>query len=354
MGPSDVEGHRVGGGGRDGRAVGALPWSLPVARPRVTAYAFRHTTAPEGSGDVVAGTSLIAWRRIDEVPVGDPERCHRAGGRREPQVPGVVSTVAPAGGVNVDAGGWGVKSVRVMLFPPELEYVRTPDDFDTQYLADVEGLLAVTVTQVESWPPYVAEDVFTETPAMWAATFASRPFRAVATTLGENRWVYAVDAPGVLAGSEVHVTAVPEPLQTIVDDPLMKNDDVPVTIASLGGSCANVIVCVPPPDELDTRYVTLYVSPELLSILLSTDVIRFVPEDELVVEADEVVDEPDALRVGCVELDEQAPSASPAMLTIPNAPTTLRPAEDRMMLIVHFPPFSRKPTCRRDPSALFY
>lgn len=185
--------------------------------------------------------------------MGDPDRCHRAGGRWQPQVLGVVSMVAPVGGVNVDAGGWGVKSVRVMAFPPELEWVRIPDDFDTQYSADVEGFLAVTVTHVESWPPYVAEDVLTETPAMWAATFASRLFSAVATTLGEKRWVYAVDAPDLLAGSEVHVTAVPEPLQAIVDDPSTKNDDVPVTIASLGGSCANVIVCVPPPDELDTR-----------------------------------------------------------------------------------------------------
>lgn len=100
--------------------------------------------------------------------------------------------------------------------------------------------------------------------------------------------------------------------------------------------------------------MTLYVSPELLLTLSSTDAIPAVPDDELLVEADDVVDEPDALRVGCVELDEQAPSASPAMLTIPTMPTSLRPAEDRMMLTVYFPPSSQKATDRNNLIALSF
>jgi RNA polymerase sigma-70 factor (ECF subfamily) len=43
------------------------------ALPRVIAYALRRTRSADDAADVVAETFTIAWRRIDDVPVGDYE-----------------------------------------------------------------------------------------------------------------------------------------------------------------------------------------------------------------------------------------------------------------------------------------
>jgi RNA polymerase sigma-70 factor (ECF subfamily) len=61
----------------------------------VLAYALRRVEEPEDAADVVAETFLVAWRRLDEVPIGARERLwlfgvarrvtanlHRAEGRR--------------------------------------------------------------------------------------------------------------------------------------------------------------------------------------------------------------------------------------------------------------------------------
>jgi RNA polymerase sigma factor (sigma-70 family) len=40
----------------------------------ILAYALRRVEAPEDAADVVAETFLVAWRRFDEVPVGDGAR----------------------------------------------------------------------------------------------------------------------------------------------------------------------------------------------------------------------------------------------------------------------------------------
>lgn len=40
-------------------------------RARVLAYALRRTSSPEDAADVVAETFAIAWRRLDDVPMGD-------------------------------------------------------------------------------------------------------------------------------------------------------------------------------------------------------------------------------------------------------------------------------------------
>lgn len=52
---------------RSERFRGLYRW----AQPLVTAYALRRTATPEDAGDVVAETFLVAWRRLDDVPVGD-------------------------------------------------------------------------------------------------------------------------------------------------------------------------------------------------------------------------------------------------------------------------------------------
>lgn len=43
------------------------------ALPRVIAYALRRTSSAEDAADVVAETFTVAWRRLDNVPVGDYE-----------------------------------------------------------------------------------------------------------------------------------------------------------------------------------------------------------------------------------------------------------------------------------------
>jgi RNA polymerase sigma-70 factor (ECF subfamily) len=40
----------------------------------ILAYALRRTETPEDASDVVAETFLVAWRRLDEVPLGRGER----------------------------------------------------------------------------------------------------------------------------------------------------------------------------------------------------------------------------------------------------------------------------------------
>ena len=40
---------------------------------RVVAYALRRTTNNEDAADVVAETFAIAWRRLDDVPLGERE-----------------------------------------------------------------------------------------------------------------------------------------------------------------------------------------------------------------------------------------------------------------------------------------
>lgn len=41
------------------------------SRSRMLAYALRRSASPEDAADVVAETFTIAWRRLDDVPVGD-------------------------------------------------------------------------------------------------------------------------------------------------------------------------------------------------------------------------------------------------------------------------------------------
>ncbi len=51
---------------RNDRFCALYEWT----RPRVIAYALRRTSSREDAADIVAETYEIAWRRLDDVPVG--------------------------------------------------------------------------------------------------------------------------------------------------------------------------------------------------------------------------------------------------------------------------------------------
>jgi RNA polymerase sigma-70 factor (ECF subfamily) len=43
-----------------------------LTRPKIISYSLRRTSSPEDAADVVAETYEIAWRRLDDVPSGQP------------------------------------------------------------------------------------------------------------------------------------------------------------------------------------------------------------------------------------------------------------------------------------------
>jgi hypothetical protein len=66
---------------------------------------------------------------------------------------GSVWTVAPAGGANVDAGGFAVYDCSVTVLPFAFTYVRTPFDVEPQYVTGVGSDVPSAVTQLEASPP---------------------------------------------------------------------------------------------------------------------------------------------------------------------------------------------------------
>jgi hypothetical protein len=65
----------------------------------------------------------------------------------------MLTTVAPAGGRKVEAGGLGVYAVRVTVTPLVFVWVRIPLEFAAQKVAGVGWARVLAVTQVEASPP---------------------------------------------------------------------------------------------------------------------------------------------------------------------------------------------------------
>lgn len=93
----------------------------------VLAYALRRVENPEDAADVVAETFLVAWRRLDEVPVGHRERlwlyavarrvtanARRAEGRRTRLAERLAETLRTELAAQPDPGGKATEALRAM------------------------------------------------------------------------------------------------------------------------------------------------------------------------------------------------------------------------------------------------
>jgi hypothetical protein len=123
----------------------------------------------------------------------------------------MVTTVAPAGGRKVDAGGLGVYAVRVTVTPLALVWVRMPLELAAQNVTGVGWDWLLEVTQVDASPPYVPDEVVTLTPAAWASASASMALSDLARTPGEKRSVKPSTASPMLDGTLPQVALLPVP-----------------------------------------------------------------------------------------------------------------------------------------------
>ncbi len=93
----------------------------------ILAYALRRVENPEDAADVVAETFLVAWRRLDEVPVGSRERlwlyavarrvtanARRAEGRRTRLAERLAETLRTELATHPDPGGEAAEALRAM------------------------------------------------------------------------------------------------------------------------------------------------------------------------------------------------------------------------------------------------
>lgn len=93
----------------------------------ILAYALRRVENPEDASDVVAETFLVAWRRLDEVPIGRMERLwlyavarrvtanfRRAEGRRTRLAQRLSETLPTEPAMHPDPGGKATEVLRAM------------------------------------------------------------------------------------------------------------------------------------------------------------------------------------------------------------------------------------------------
>ncbi|HWB70259.1 MAG TPA: RNA polymerase sigma factor [Solirubrobacterales bacterium] len=93
----------------------------------ILAYALRRVESPEDASDVVAETFLVAWRRLDQVPLGGRERlwlyavarrvianARRAQGRRTRLAERLVETLRAELPVPPEPGGGATEVLRAM------------------------------------------------------------------------------------------------------------------------------------------------------------------------------------------------------------------------------------------------
>jgi RNA polymerase sigma-70 factor, ECF subfamily len=123
----------------------------------ILAYALRRVENPEDASDVVAETFLVAWRRLDEVPIGRRERLwlyavarrvtanvRRAEGRRTRLAERLSETLPTELAIDPGLGGKAIEVLRAMAGlgdeERELLLLVTWDELSPSEAAKVLGL----------------------------------------------------------------------------------------------------------------------------------------------------------------------------------------------------------------------
>jgi RNA polymerase sigma factor (sigma-70 family) len=123
----------------------------------ILAYALRRVENPEDASDVVAETFLVAWRRLDEVPLGQGERLwlyavarrvtaniRRAEGRRTRLSERLAETLPTELAIPPEPGGEAADALRAMAGlgdeERELLLLVTWDELSPREAAKVLGL----------------------------------------------------------------------------------------------------------------------------------------------------------------------------------------------------------------------
>jgi RNA polymerase sigma-70 factor (ECF subfamily) len=128
----------------------------------ILAYALRRVESPEDASDVVAETFLVAWRRLDEVPLGRGERlwlyavarrvtanARRAEGRRTRLSERLAETLPTELTITSEPGGEAAEVLRAMAGlgdeERELLLLVTWDELSPRDAAKVLGLSQLAI-----------------------------------------------------------------------------------------------------------------------------------------------------------------------------------------------------------------